>query len=337
MVGFLKTIETAAGQTIGVIRENGQVEDCSVVDPSQVAGGPLTALWFVDRGAAAGGTGSIGAPFDTFAGAIAAAQADFTANNRDQTIVCVPGDYSGEALQTLTLAPGRSLTLSAWVTPVGYGGVPVKPWLPQVALPGVGVGLYADGVSWPGVAVPQVDVSGDVSAVGCFIQSVNCDRLRASLSQIVTGTMITSAEYDQTLLGTGFTCPISRIRGIRQTAAAAFTGDVELDAYSNNGQITASGTLKVVGHAAQEVVSVVVPAVGAGNVGYVDTNFVAGLAGVGTDTPITGNPSADLVAAGAGGGFINCRVSAPGVVRCAFVGPLAGGASFFTFASLSYP
>jgi hypothetical protein len=36
MSGFLQTIESAAGQTIGIIRENGQVEDCSVVDPASV-------------------------------------------------------------------------------------------------------------------------------------------------------------------------------------------------------------------------------------------------------------------------------------------------------------
>jgi len=36
MTGFLQTIETVAGQTIGIIRENGQVEDCAVVDPASV-------------------------------------------------------------------------------------------------------------------------------------------------------------------------------------------------------------------------------------------------------------------------------------------------------------
>jgi hypothetical protein len=38
MVGFLKTIESPAGQTIGLIRENGQIEDCAVVDPADVGG-----------------------------------------------------------------------------------------------------------------------------------------------------------------------------------------------------------------------------------------------------------------------------------------------------------
>jgi hypothetical protein len=36
MSGFLQTIESPAGQTIGILRENGQVEDCAVIDPSSV-------------------------------------------------------------------------------------------------------------------------------------------------------------------------------------------------------------------------------------------------------------------------------------------------------------
>jgi hypothetical protein len=38
MTGYLKSIETAAGQTIGLVRENGQIEDCQLVDPADVAG-----------------------------------------------------------------------------------------------------------------------------------------------------------------------------------------------------------------------------------------------------------------------------------------------------------
>ena len=36
MTGFLQTIESPAGQTIGILRENGQVEDCAIIDPSSV-------------------------------------------------------------------------------------------------------------------------------------------------------------------------------------------------------------------------------------------------------------------------------------------------------------
>lgn len=84
-------------------------------------------------------------------------------------------------------------------------------------------------------------------------------------------------------------------------------------------------------------VSVVVPAVAAGQVGYVDTNVSAtALGGITTADVVCGNPTADLVAAGAGGGYINSRVSATNTIRSAFVGPLAGGASNFVFTKVSY-
>jgi hypothetical protein len=95
------------------------------------------------------------------------------------------------------------------------------------------------------------------------------------------------------------------------------------------------GAAACIGVPLPTTISVVVPAVLAGQVGYVDV-LTAGtrLAGILAATPIAGNPTADLVAAGAGGGFLNCRVSATGTIRCAFVGPLAGGASNFSFWTL---
>ena len=38
-----------------------------------------------------------------------------------------------------------------------------------------------------------------------------------------------------------------------------------------------------------------------------------------------------VVAAGAGGAYVNCRVQATGVVECAFLGPLASGSVPFNF------
>jgi len=78
--------------------------------------------------------------------------------------------------------------------------------------------------------------------------------------------------------------------------------------------------------------SVVVPAVAADAVGYVDTTLVGtaleGFFAVGD--PVVVNPTTDLVAAGAGGGLLNARISAANTLRCAFVGALAGGAADFT-------
>lgn len=74
-------------------------------------------------------------------------------------------------------------------------------------------------------------------------------------------------------------------------------------------------------------ISVVVPAVAADAVGYADVT----MPGVAVGEMVVASPTADLVAAGAGGGYINCRVSAPNTVRLAFNGALAGGAVNFLF------
>lgn len=50
--GFLQSIETIAGQTIGILRENGQVEDCFVVDPASIAGPVFLTLTAGDTAAA---------------------------------------------------------------------------------------------------------------------------------------------------------------------------------------------------------------------------------------------------------------------------------------------
>lgn len=81
-----------------------------------------------------------------------------------------------------------------------------------------------------------------------------------------------------------------------------------------------------------ETVAGVVPAVAADAVGYLDVSMVGTiLEGIDVGDPILVNPTADLVAAGPGGGLINARVSALNTVRLAFNGALAGGASNFVF------
>lgn len=81
MSGFLKTIETVAGQTIGLIRENGQVEDCSVIDESELgAGGVVRCDWAIISTGATFATGAVGPIYDVVgeAGAWAAVSANDT-------------------------------------------------------------------------------------------------------------------------------------------------------------------------------------------------------------------------------------------------------------------
>lgn len=81
-------------------------------------------------------------------------------------------------------------------------------------------------------------------------------------------------------------------------------------------------------------VVVPVPAVLIGQVGYVAVAMAAGtrLADLVLNEAIVANPQAQIVAAGAGGGFVNARVSAAGTVEFAFLGPLAGGNVNFSVA-----
>ncbi len=117
--------------------------------------------------------------------------------------------------------------------------------------------------------------------------------------------------------------------GLLSTTA---TAGQAIDLIRENGQVEHLSVVDAAG--LQETLSIVVPAVLAGEVGYVTTDFVGDLATLLVDSPILANPTADLVNAGAGGGFINARMSDTGSVRCAFVGPLAGGAVDFVFSAL---
>lgn len=339
MSGLLLSIETPVGQTIGLIRENGQVEDCTVVPGSAGGGvgGAASALYFVDKNAAAGGNGSIGAPFDTFAAAFAAAAADATTTFRPQTIWVTPGTYAAEGPQTSAVG-GFVLTVVGWNNGGDIAQVPdTGPTLPNIQLTGagtIGVNLVACNIGTVDVATGEVTLSS-----GTVASAVTSDVLKATDSQLGAGgwTATTSADFSNCVMGAGAgVSALATFRNCPQPSApVVVTGAVQIDAFTNAWQaITASTTLTVLGRPGQATVSVVVPAVLAGQVGYVDTVLTGELAALATAAPIVGNPTADLVAAGAGGGYVNSRVSAPGTVRSAFLGPLAGGAVNFTFSAV---
>jgi hypothetical protein len=50
MVGFLKALDTPAGRTIGIIREDGVAEDCTVVSTGEVSGAALPQTFWVSPG-----------------------------------------------------------------------------------------------------------------------------------------------------------------------------------------------------------------------------------------------------------------------------------------------
>lgn len=120
----------------------------------------------------------------------------------------------------------------------------------------------------------------------------------------------------------------------RLAASTTITLALATDFYSIAGVLPALtyASISLQQVACRITLSVVVPAVAAGAVGYVNTTLVGtDLEGMLNVTScIICNPQSDLVAAGAGGGFINARFAAANSLRLAFVGPLAGGAANFT-------
>jgi len=301
-------------------------------------GGPSpSSVWFVDKNfvpsSVGDADGSQSAPFTTWNAAAAAAQADFTANGRRQVIVLTGVDYSGE-LSPPALDFG--LTVRCW-----------QPFMPGDPPIPVGVAVLPPLLSSADVLLEGIFVSGGVSGAlvsfkGSFTNgAVLCTQFKGYAGSQVSGVLTATEgiDIDDCILaelrpGAGFR---ARVRNCTQLAACLVVGDLIIDGYSNSFQtftVDPAFQLFVAERQARETLSIVVPAVAAGNVGYVSTAFVGELAILQTNDPLVGNPTADLVAAGAGGGFVNCWVDAPGSVRCSFVGPLAGGAVNFTFATL---
>ena len=102
-----------------------------------------------------------------------------------------------------------------------------------------------------------------------------------------------------------------------------------------NGVTVVNGTITV-NRGLTATISVIIPAIVAGVLEYVDVSTVGTrLEGITPADNVHGSPTVDLVAAGATNGFyINCRVSAINTIRIAFVGTLAGGATDFIFTIL---
>ncbi len=170
---------------------------------------------------------------------------------------------------------------------------------------------FSDGVNATGCLFTAPIVAFAMSAGNCVFQS--------SL-QTTSSCTLTSCEVRAGIDATGVPLQIdaASFSFARRVAAVTF------------------GTLVFSDPPLAATVSVIVPAVAADAVGYVNTTLVGtaleDLFAVGD--PVSVNPQTDLVAAGAGGGFINARISAANTLRCAFNGALAGGAANFTVAKV---
>jgi hypothetical protein len=131
-----------------------------------------------------------------------------------------------------------------------------------------------------------------------------------------------------------------QFHGTTNFIAASGTLDIDSSSYQQWSQTgTVTGMLiELASRALTARVNVNVPAIVAAGVDYIDVSLVGTLlAGIPQGTAIVGNPTADLAAAGAGGGaFVNCWVNSPSQVRCTFVGILTGGVVPFDFTTTGW-
>lgn len=165
-------------------------------------------------------------------------------------------------------------------------------------------------------------------------QATNADLAYCSCSSTVTTTNNLTTRFcsvtGNVTVGGAASFTLTKLSG----ATVGITGACTSDFFSLSNALPGLtyGSIVVQPVACRITLSVVVPAVAAGAVGYVNTSLAATkLVGMlAADSAIICYPQSDLVAAGAGGGFINARFAAANSIRMAFVGPLAGGAANFT-------
>lgn len=172
-------------------------------------------------------------------------------------------------------------------------------------------------------------VNGTVTVGTCEAWNTNFATVACNGNLTLRGCTVTAA-----CSATGSANVLNSRFGLALTVTGALTSD--LASVSTILSTLSFGSFTAAERANKITLSVLVPAVAAGQVGYVNISLVGtdleGMVPVGS--LLHANPTADLVAAGAGGGFINVRCSAVNQARFAFLGPLAGGASNFLLAVL---
>jgi hypothetical protein len=352
------TIPTgSAGEIHECLKAGGQVVRPIVADVQDLAAMlPLTRAVYVDKDTAAPPAlqdGTIAYPFAT----IQAAATALTATGG--VILIAPGQYtepaitlpaaqiSLQALGPKSQGSNANVTLNNSVSgtsDIGASNISFINALSTTARLFVDNCAVTNFSAGTGVSIVQNSQITNTTCTGT-LQAYNCTFTN-------TTTLATVESYDCRWSGLSCTGALT-IRNSTTTFAVSVggncivqdtsfgialtvTGQLVSD-YSSLAPILASVTAGSFNLAASPIspkitVSVTVPVVAAGAVGYVDVALgatkLAGLVAAGS--LLVANPTADLVAAGAGGGFINVRANGANTARFAFLGPLAGGASNFT-------
>jgi hypothetical protein len=309
---------------------------------------PLTGVVWVDGSTAVPSsrqTGSILAPFATITAAVAALAAG-------GTVLIIPGDYSAE--------PAVAVPFDiALINMAGlqYGSVPLR----QVTLPSL-VGNGSITIQGCHLANVVQSVLGSVTTQSCVISADITAQLLYQdwYSSVPTRVTFSVAAIGAVMVGTSFSVPsaasdfalpaggLFSAKGVTFSPAdtivfaAGVAGDVQLDGASYYSLFNASlapitnGNISHVYTGWSRIVtSVLVPALGATVLGYLDVSVAATeLAPLNPNVPVFAAPRADLAGGGAGSGyFVGCRVSAVNTVRMTFIGSLAGGNTDFTIST----
>lgn len=178
----------------------------------------------------------------------------------------------------------------------------------------------------------DIDAAAFVRMVGC-IWSGSLTSVNAAYQLINTYMFVGDGPANVTTTNGLIELKFTRVAGV-VTGAQLQSDSVSYVSGLNTGiTFVISGGIEIVDAARSATVTIAVPAVAADAVGYVDTNLV-GTPAEGFFTvanqPVIVNPQVDLIAAGAGGGFINARIVSPNLLRCAFNGALSSGNRDFT-------
>lgn len=308
----------------------------------------LTNVFFVDSATTvptASQNGAIGTPFATVQQAVTALEPD------GGCVYIAPGLY--DEVVTITEPTDLIGMVSEGVAEGAFPRVTIT----EIAGASSVVGLYgidiSDDLVTAGLRAQHCFIEADIVLTGtcevtdCIFTGaitpgadVVCNFKNCSVSSFVADNSggFDQAFFDNCALGVVQNSSILNIRLCSLGGNITGVGDMNIDTNSyydgirQGRTITQTGIRTFTDKQLSITLSIVVPAVAADAVGYVDTSLVGtALEGVfAVNDPVIVNPQSDLVAAGAGGGYINSRISAANTLRSAFNGALAGGAANFT-------
>lgn len=311
---------------------------------------PLSLAYYADPDtlvAPADQNGFIGAPFSSLASAFAAASAIFASDAVMPVLILSPGSYASFS----TTGGSEPVILEG----LAGAGTPTPPTIVGNVTADAGSTLNLVNLDLQANVTGLVSAKLDHCTVGGNVDAPNVDIIDCPSIAIVENVSILNARYSTlgsinalSLLGSFDFCTLSDIdapgaslviqncifTGTNTVTCGALTIDSQSykRALQRNVTFTLSGALTFSDQPLSATISIVVPAVAADAVGYVNTSLVGTPLEdlFDTNDPVLVNPQSDLVAAGAGGGFINARISAANTLRTAFNGALAGGAANFT-------